>query len=84
MSSSWLDDALEARRVRVLAEALGITAEEVEQWVENDYVETSDDGHPYGHVVEISSDAPPALIEQLGGTSVNLGILHFDEGSEEE
>lgn len=48
-------------------------------WVVNDYPDTSNDGLVYGHVVEISGDAPPDLGERLGGTSLNIGPIDADE-----
>lgn len=78
MSNRQLEEILEEKRSQALADALGISKDEVEQWVIDDYPETSDDGLVYGHVVEISEDAPTDLIQKLGGTSVNIGPLQVD------
>lgn len=79
MSSRQLDDAMEARHTKALAEASGMSEAEVEQWVIDDYPEASDDGLVYGHIIELSDEAPAELIERLGGTSINVGPIGQDE-----
>lgn len=79
MNNRQLEDLLEQKHTEALARALDMSTEEVEEWVVNDYPDTSDDGLVYGHVVEISGDAPPELIERLGGTSLNIGPVDVDE-----
>lgn len=79
MSNRQLEEIQEEEKLQALADALAISKDEVEQWVIDDYPETSDDGLVYGHVVEISEDAPADLIQKLGGTSLNIGPLQVDE-----
>lgn len=79
MSNRQLEDAMEARHTKALAEASGMSEAEVEQWVIDDYPETSEDGLVYGHVIEISDEAPAELKSRLGGTSINVGPIGQDE-----
>lgn len=79
MSNRQLEEIQEEKRIQALADALGISKDEVDQWVTDDYPEASGDGLIYGHVVEISEDAPADLIKKLGGTSLNIGPLQVDE-----
>jgi len=79
MSNRQLEDLMEQQHTKALASALEMSVEEVEQWVINDYPETSDEGLVYGHVVEISDEAPRDLIERLGGTSLNIGPITTGE-----
>lgn len=82
MSSDQMQTLWAEQRSGILAEALGISREEVEQWVIEDYPDASDEGLVAGHVVEISDEAPPALVDKLGGTTVKLPALSFKQGLE--
>jgi len=82
MSNEPMDSLWAEQRGSVLAQALGISREEVEQWVIDDYPDTESEGLLAGHVVELSDEAPAALVEKLGGTSVRLPPLSFKQGLE--
>jgi len=82
MNSDQMETLWDEQRSGILAEALGISREEVEQWVTEDYPDADDEGLVSGHVVEISDEAPPSLVEKLGGTVVKLAPLSFTQGLE--
>ncbi|TBU71103.1 hypothetical protein [Phytopseudomonas daroniae] len=82
MSSDQMETLWAEQRSGILAEALGISREEVDQWVIEDYPDADADGSVSGHIVEISDEAPPSLVEKLGGTTVRLAALSFKEGLE--
>lgn len=84
MSSSQLDDFYERQRIDAIAEATGLSADEVEQWVVNDYPEQNSDDQVCGHIVELDDNAPADLLNRLGGTSINIGPLDIDDETEEE
>ncbi|MBD9397124.1 hypothetical protein [Pseudomonas sp. PDM11] len=82
MNSESMDALWAEQRCAVLAEALGISPEEVTQWVIEDYPDTDSVGPLAGHIVELSDEAPPALVEKLGGSVVRLPPLPFKQGLE--
>lgn len=82
MSNEPMDTLWAEQRSSVLAQALGISRDEVEQWVIDDYPDTDAEGPLAGHVVELSDEAPPSLVEKLGGTLVRLPPLSFKQGLE--
>ncbi|UQY34035.1 hypothetical protein K8U54_20360 [Pseudomonas fulva] len=82
MSSEPMDTLWAEQRSSVLAQALGISREEVEQWVIEDYPDAESEGPLAGHIVELSDEAPPALVEKLGGSIVRLPPLPFNQGLE--
>ncbi len=82
MSNEPMDNLWGEQRSNVLAQALGISREEVEQWVVEDYPDTESEGPLAGHIVELSDEAPPSLVEKLGGSVVKLPPLSFEQGLE--
>lgn len=82
MINEPMDTLWAEQRSSVLAQALGISREEVERWVIADYPETDNAGPLAGHVVELSAEAPPSLLEKLGGSIVRLPPLPFQQGLE--
>lgn len=82
MNSESMDALWAEQRAAVLAEALGISPEEVTQWVIEDYPDTDSAGSLAGHIVELSDEAPLALVEKLGGSVVRLPPLPFKQGLE--
>ena len=82
MVDKQMEEVWNDHRCDVLAQALGISAQDVRQWVIDDYPDKGADGMVYGHTVELSDEAPIALIERLGGKLVKVGPLSFKEGLE--
>ena len=82
MNSESMDALWAEQRCSVLADALGISREEVQQWVIEDYPDTDSAGPLTGHIVELSDEAPPTLVEKLGGSVIRLPPLPFKQGLE--
>jgi len=82
MSTDQMDTLWAEQRSGILAEALGISPEEVNLWVIDDYPDSDAEGLVSGHVVELSDEAPPSLLEKLGGNTVRLEPLSFKQGLE--
>lgn len=82
MINEPMDTLWAEQRSSVLAQALGISRDEVERWVIDDYPETDKAGPLAGHVVELSAEAPSSLLEKLGGRVVRLPPLAFQQGLE--
>lgn len=83
---SWKDEIFDIRAAKAVADALGITLEEFDQWVESDWPDTSDEGVPYGHVVNFRKDTPASVLGKvpgLDGLTVNLGPISFDVRDED-
>ncbi|MCW2292419.1 hypothetical protein M2262_002469 [Pseudomonas sp. BIGb0408] len=82
MNNEHMQEFWAKHRVQVLAKALSITPEDVDMWVISDYPENQDGGSGYGHIVEFSDDAPPALLERVGGSPVRIESLAYNQGLE--
>ncbi|WP_462378867.1 hypothetical protein [Pseudomonas sp. Marseille-QA0892] len=79
MDGKQAEQKWEQWKTKALADHLGITMDEVSRWVTLDYPKTTDAGIEYGHIVQISKEAPETLIQKLGGTSVDIGPLLLED-----
>lgn len=84
MSSRQLEDAQEYRRNQILGEHIGLTAEEVGEYVTD--IQEQDDGT--GLVIYVSIATPAEVRARIEGLEDNLylytGPIDFDEESEDE
>lgn len=79
MNGKQAEQKWEQWKTKALADHLGITMDDVARWVTMDYPRTTDDGVEYAHRVQISDEAPQALIQKVGGTSVDIGPLLLED-----
>lgn len=87
MKDYWIDQ-IEAKRERRIAEALGITEEELEQIqyeINGDY---SKDGLLYGYIVQFDDDNNPSIMEKINGLTsgsyVSLSQWEVEDPEEDE
>lgn len=70
----------------LLADATGLTLEEIEEWMLDEEQEITDDGVLVGHIVNFRDDTPEKVMSRVNGRTgeytANVGIIYLDEGEE--
>jgi len=74
MNKRQLEDAQEEFNNKQLADALGLTLDEIEQCNWESSMETSDDGVPYYVLVSFMDDSPKEILEKISGLNDNLAV----------
>lgn len=68
---------------QMLADMTGLTLEELEQWMESEFQEITDDGLVVGHVVNFRSETPAAVMNRVVGRTgeytANVGVIDLDD-----
>ncbi|VVO66288.1 hypothetical protein PS896_01084 [Pseudomonas fluorescens] len=68
---------------QMLADMTGLTLEELEQWMESESQEITDDGLVVGHVVNFRSETPAAVMNRVVGRTgeytANVGVIDLDD-----
>ncbi|PMV28396.1 hypothetical protein C1X21_13860 [Pseudomonas sp. FW305-3-2-15-A-LB2] len=68
----------------LLADATGLTLEEIEEWMLDEEQEITDDGVLVGHIVNFRDDTPERVMSRVSGRTgeytANVGIIDLDEG----
>ncbi|SDB27941.1 MULTISPECIES: hypothetical protein [unclassified Pseudomonas] len=67
----------------LLADAVGLTVEELEEWMESEEPEYTRDEMLVGHVVNFRDDTPESIMNQVTGRTgdytANVGIIYMDD-----
>ena len=67
----------------LIADAVGLTVEELEEWMDSEEEEFTSDGMLVGHIVNFRTDTPERVMSQVrhrtGEYTANIGILQLDE-----
>lgn len=70
----------------LLADGVGLTVEELEEWMESEEAEFTDDGVLVGHVVNFLDNTPDEIMGQVVGRTgeytANIGIIYLDDHEE--
>jgi len=66
MGQRELEDGNEERFQQAMADQLGISLEELDEWSILDEREFTDDGYLVGHFVEFAQDTPVELLTRMG------------------
>ena len=80
--------AYEETLEELLADSVGLTVEELEEWMESEEQEFTDEGVLVGHIVNFRNDTPESIMNQVDGRTgdytANVGIIYQDEESNSE
>jgi len=67
----------------LLAHATDLSVEDLEEWMESEEAEFTDDGVLVGHVVNFRDDTPEEIMSQVSGRTgsytANVGIIYTDD-----
>lgn len=67
----------------LLADATDLTVEELEEWMESEEAEFTDDGVLVGHIVNFRDDTPEHIMGQVSGRTgeftANVGIIYLED-----
>ena len=67
----------------LLADATGLTEEELEEWMYSEEAEYTDDEVLVGHIVNFRDDTPESIMSRVKGRTgeytANLGIIYLDD-----
>ena len=70
----------------LLADGVGLTVEELEEWMESEEPEYTSDDMLVGHIVNFLDDTPEEImgkvIGRTGDYTANIGIIYLDEDEE--
>jgi hypothetical protein len=68
---------------QLLADMTGLTLEELEQWMESESQEITDDGVLVGHIVDFRTTTPAAIMNRVigrtGEYTANVGVIDLDD-----
>lgn len=80
MSSRQLEEQQDQARDAWVANALGMTVEELSELEWDVHEIDGSDGTVYGYRVEFGADTDPTIIARIGGDSVIIGFPTDDPG----
>jgi hypothetical protein len=67
----------------LLAHATDLSVEDLEEWMESEEAEYTDDGVLVGHIVNFRDDTPEEIMSQVSGRTgsytANVGIIYADD-----
>ncbi|MGX9559466.1 hypothetical protein [Pseudomonas sp. CFBP 5750] len=68
---------------QLLADRTGLALEELEQWMESEEQEITDDGMLVGHIVNFRTTTPPAIMNRVigrtGEYTANVGVVDLND-----
>lgn len=82
MSSRQLEEQQDQARDAWVANALGMTAEELSELDWDVHEIDGNDGAVYGYRVEFDADTDPDIIKRVGGYSVDVGFPSDEQEQE--
>lgn len=78
MSSSHSDVVREDLGVETIAENLGLTTDEVVDWMVRQELDESEEGVLFGHRILFKDDTPKAILEKAGAEEGELFVIISD------
>lgn len=70
----------------LLADGVGLTVEELEEWMDSEEPEYTSDDMLVGHIVNFLDDTPDEIMDKVigrtGDYTANIGIIYLDEDEE--
>jgi hypothetical protein len=78
MSSSQLGVAREDLSIETIAENLGLSSEEVVNWMVSQDLDQSVEGVLYGHVISFAPNTPKAILEKAGAEEGEFSVIISD------